>query len=80
MVAGVRWWLECGPGRAGVARSESRGLSGVGSCLEQGKAILVGGAKAPRASTAGHRGCSRVAEEQNRDSRIPRPSSASVKQ
>jgi hypothetical protein len=27
----------------------------------------VGGAKAPRASTAGHRGCSRVTEEQNHD-------------
>jgi hypothetical protein len=67
-VAEGRWWLECGLGRAGVARSESRELSGVGSCLEQGKAILVGGVKAPRASTAGHRGCSRVTEEQNRDS------------
>jgi hypothetical protein len=51
MVAGV-----------GVAGSESQELSGVRSCLD-----LVGSAKAPRASTAGHRGCSRVTEEQNRD-------------
>jgi hypothetical protein len=28
-VAEGRWWLECGPGRAGVAGSESRESSGV---------------------------------------------------
>jgi hypothetical protein len=29
-VAEGRWWLECGPGRAGVAGSESQELLGVG--------------------------------------------------
>jgi hypothetical protein len=78
-VAEGRWWLECNGGwsavRAeqelpGVSPESCRELLGVGSCLEQGKAILVGGAKAPRASTAGHRGCSRVTEEQNHDTLV----------
>jgi hypothetical protein len=47
MVAGVQWWLECGPGRAGVAGSESRELLGVGSCLEQGKGHPGGWCEGP---------------------------------
>jgi hypothetical protein len=40
-------WLKCGPGRAGVAGSESRELSGVGSCLEQGKGRPGGWCEGP---------------------------------
>jgi hypothetical protein len=47
MVAGVRWWLECGPGRAGAVGSESQELSGVGSCLEQGKGCPGGWCEGP---------------------------------
>jgi hypothetical protein len=57
-VAEGRWWLECGPGRAGVAGNESQELSGVspesrrespgvGSCLEQGKGHPGGWCKGP---------------------------------
>jgi hypothetical protein len=39
----------------------------------------VGGAKALRASTAGHRGCSRVTEEQNRDNLLQSKSLHQIK-